>query len=94
MASAHGSGAPLGDLAAESLLVAKEEVDLLAWPEVLLGSDPDRPDAVLPVSLQLGRTGSDASITGHHDHVARTDDGHPVQVEGAQRNLRQVLVAG
>ena len=45
----------------------EEHVELVAGTKILLGADPHRSDAELPVGPQLGRASPDAAIAGH-DH--------------------------
>lgn len=87
-------GSALGDPALESLFVSEEQLDLLARSEILLGADPHRPDAVLPIGTQFRGAGANASVSGDHDEPPTRDDGHSVQVRRAQRHVNKILMSG
>jgi hypothetical protein len=63
---------------------------ILARPEIVLGADPDRADAVLPVRAQLRRAGADPPVPRDDDGLTLGGDWHPVQIGRADRH---VLVA-
>lgn len=72
----------------------EEHLELVAGTKILLGADPHRSDAELPVRPQLGRTSPDPTIAGHDDEIEPGKDWHPIQVRSADRHFRQVFVTG
>ena len=89
-----GPGASLEDLPLQTNLMLEEHVELVAGTKILLGADPHRSDAELPVGPQLGRPSPDPAIAGHNHEIEPGKDWHPIQVRSADRNFWQVFVTG
>lgn len=59
----------------QALLVGEEQGELVAGSEVLLAADPHRADTQFLAMPQLGRSRTDAPVSGKDNEVAGSDDG-------------------
>lgn len=72
----------------------QKQLGLSPRPKVLLGTQPHRPNAELPVGTKLGGTRPDPAIARQHHQAKASNHRHPIEVEGAEGDLLKVVMPG
>ncbi len=76
------------------LPVADDEVELLVCAHVLLSAEPHRSQADFTEDTHFQRPGVNAAVTSDRDPIAFGHNRHPCDVDGSERNLRQIGMTG